>query len=379
MVTKNPRVYLDAATQPAMRTPCAQRLRVQGKDRRARAGGRRRARLTGCWTWCPGTTACRRRSAPRFAGLRLVSLRKGEYLFRMGARSPGWYGVVDGLVKWSSPGIDGKTLSLAGFSTGSWFGEATMLRAAPFDYEVVALRPSRVVILPRDICERLWNHSIAFTQALMMHLAQRVDWLMASYSGNVLLDVDTMVARAVAAQLAAESHSGTNGRLKISQEEIASLCGVSRQRCNAALTRLARDGVLQTRYGGLTILDSEALHEHAKLGRRRARARAGRLSGRLRRSRRAYRPVAGCASGPWPSGAAALQAGGAGSSGGWSSRQMCQADVIVMPPTLIVMFSRASTVAPSRVEITKRMARCFSASRMRPIARPSATSPVRPG
>ncbi|WZB63386.1 Crp/Fnr family transcriptional regulator [Achromobacter xylosoxidans] len=199
------------------------------------------------------------------AGLRLVSLRKGEYLFRMGARSPGWYGVVDGLVKWSSPGIDGKTLSLAGFSTGSWFGEATMLRAAPFDYEVVALRQSRVVILPRDICERLWNHNIAFTQALMMHLAQRVDWLMASYSGNVLLDVDTMVARAVAAQLAAESHSGTNGRLKISQEEIASLCGVSRQRCNAALTRLARDGVLQTRYGGLTILDSEALHEHAKL------------------------------------------------------------------------------------------------------------------
>ena len=37
----------------------------------------------------------------------------------------------------------------------------------------------------------------------MMHMARRVDWLMASYSGNVLLDVDTMVARAVAAQLAA--------------------------------------------------------------------------------------------------------------------------------------------------------------------------------
>ena len=65
---------------------------------------------------------------------------------------------------------------------------------------------------------------------------------MASYCGNVLLDVDTMVARAVAAQLAAESHSDTGGRLKISQEEIASLCGVSRQRCNAALTRLARAG-----------------------------------------------------------------------------------------------------------------------------------------
>jgi CRP/FNR family cyclic AMP-dependent transcriptional regulator len=75
------------------------------------------------------------------------------------------------------------------------------------------------------------------------------------------------VARAVAAQLDAEAHSGTNGRLRISQEEIASLCGVSRQRCNTALVTLARAGVLQTHYGGLTVLDRDALYRHAKLNR----------------------------------------------------------------------------------------------------------------
>ncbi|UIP21619.1 Crp/Fnr family transcriptional regulator [Achromobacter deleyi] len=197
--------------------------------------------------------------------LRTVALAAGEYLFRTGSRSPGWYGVVEGLVKWSSPGTDGRTLSLAGFSTGSWFGEATMIRRERFEYEVVALRPSRIVILPRDTCERLWNNNIEFTKALMTHLAQRVNWLMGCYTGNVLLDVDTTVARAVAAQLDAELHSGTNGRLKISQEEIASLCGVSRQRCNTAMTRLARAGVLQTHYGGLTVLDRQALYQHAKL------------------------------------------------------------------------------------------------------------------
>ncbi|WMD19981.1 Crp/Fnr family transcriptional regulator [Achromobacter seleniivolatilans] len=200
--------------------------------------------------------------------LRMVSLAAGEYLFRAGSRSPGWYGMVEGLVKWTSRGVDGRSLSLAGFSTGSWFGEATMIRREPFEYEVVALRPSRVVILPRDTCERLWNNNIEFTKALMAHLAQRVDWLMASYTGNVLLDVDTTVARAVAAQVDAEQHSGTNGRLKISQEEIASLCGVSRQRCNAALTQLARAGVLQTHYGGMTILDRDALYKFAKINRK---------------------------------------------------------------------------------------------------------------
>ena len=201
------------------------------------------------------------------AELRVVSLQAGERLFREGSKSLGWYGVVDGLVKWSSRGSDGKSLSLAGFSTGSWFGEATMIRREPFEYEVVALRPSQVAILPRDTCERLWNNNIEFTKALMMHLAQRVNWLMASYTGNVLLDVDTTVARAVAAQLNAEQHSGTNGRLKISQEEIASLCGVSRQRCNTALTRLAREGILRTHYGGMTILDREGLYRCAKLNR----------------------------------------------------------------------------------------------------------------
>ncbi|MCY1196288.1 Cyclic nucleotide-binding domain protein [compost metagenome] len=202
------------------------------------------------------------------AELRTVALATGEYLFRAGSRSLGWYGVVEGLVKWSSRGTDGRSLSLAGFSTGSWFGEATMIRRERFEYEVVALRPSRIVILPRDTCERLWNNNIEFTKALMMHLAQRVDWLMASYTGNVLLDVDTTVARAVAAQFDAERHSGTNGRLKISQEEIAGLCGVSRQRCNAALTKLARAGVLQTHYGGLTILDRDELYRQAKISRK---------------------------------------------------------------------------------------------------------------
>lgn len=197
--------------------------------------------------------------------LRTVNLATGEYLFRVGVRSPGWYGVVDGLVKWSCRGADGKTLSLAGFSTGSWFGEATMIRGARYEYEVIALRPSRLVMLPRETCERLWNHNIAFTKALMTHLAERVNWLMGSYTGNVLLDVDTTVARAVLAQANATRHSVTPGRLKLTQEEIASLCGVSRQRCNAALARLARAGVLRTHYGGMTILDMDTLYACAKI------------------------------------------------------------------------------------------------------------------
>lgn len=254
-----------------MRGSPAGSANAQATDNESPAGKRRPAtcpvdRMLDVVPWYKGLPALER-SVVR-SELRTVSLAAGEYLFRSGSRSPGWYGVVAGLVKWSSRGPDGRSLSLAGFSTGSWFGEATMIRREQFEYEVVALRPSQIVILPRDTCERLWNNNIEFTKVLMMHLAQRVNWLMACYTGNVLLDVDTTVARAVAAQCDAEQHSGFDGRLKISQEEIAALCGVSRQRCNATLTRLAREGVLRTHYGGLTVLDAEALYRFAKISRK---------------------------------------------------------------------------------------------------------------
>lgn len=199
------------------------------------------------------------------ADLRVLTVGTGGYLFRAGASSPGWLGVIEGLVKWSSSGADGRSLSIAGFGAGSWFGEATMIRRRPFEYDVVALRPSRLVVLPRDTCERLWNSNIEFTKALMKHLAQRVDWLMGSYTANLRMDVDNSVARAIAAQFDSDLHSGTQRNLRLSQEEIASLCGISRQRCNAALTRLARAGLLVTHYGGLTVIDMEELCRLAKI------------------------------------------------------------------------------------------------------------------
>jgi CRP/FNR family cyclic AMP-dependent transcriptional regulator len=197
------------------------------------------------------------------AELRTLTLRAGEYLFQPGASSRGWYGVVDGMVKWSARGADGRSLSIAGLGAGNWFGEAAMVCHANFEYEVIALRTTRIVILPRETCERLWNNNIEFTKALMNHLAQRVNWLMGRYTGNVLLDVDTTVAQMILAQLAADQSASENGRLRISQEEIACLCGISRQRCNAAIVRLVRMGILTTHYGGLTVTDIGGLRRLA--------------------------------------------------------------------------------------------------------------------
>ena len=71
----------------------------------------------------------------------------------MPARPPPvhWYGAIEGLLKWTVPSGDGRSVTLGGLSAGSWFGEGTLLRGTPRTADVIALRPSRVAVtIPRQ-------------------------------------------------------------------------------------------------------------------------------------------------------------------------------------------------------------------------------------
>jgi CRP/FNR family cyclic AMP-dependent transcriptional regulator len=82
---------------------------------------------------------------------------------------------------------------------------------------------------------------------------------MGSYAAHRLLDADSQVARALAGLFHPWLHPGSEPHLQTSQEEIANLSGVSRQRCNAALNRLKEAGFLRIEYGGITVIDLEGL------------------------------------------------------------------------------------------------------------------------
>jgi CRP/FNR family transcriptional regulator, cyclic AMP receptor protein len=72
----------------------------------------------------------------------------GESLGHQDETQHHWYGVLEGLLKWSINARDGRTVTLGGQSVGSWFGEGTLLRQRPRHAELVALRHGRVAMLP---------------------------------------------------------------------------------------------------------------------------------------------------------------------------------------------------------------------------------------
>ena len=72
-------------------------------------------------------------------------------------------------------------------------------------------------------------------------------------------DADARVARSLAALFNPVLYPGVGEILRITQQELAYLVGLSRQRVNEALTTLQAQGVIRVEYGGLRVLAPEAL------------------------------------------------------------------------------------------------------------------------
>jgi CRP/FNR family cyclic AMP-dependent transcriptional regulator len=70
-------------------------------------------------------------------------------------------------------------------------------------------------------------------------------------------------------------YPGVGEVLRITQQEMAYLVGLSRQRVNEALSALQARGFIRIEYGGLRVLDLEALRSSVFAGENAVRQQAG--------------------------------------------------------------------------------------------------------
>jgi CRP/FNR family cyclic AMP-dependent transcriptional regulator len=183
----------------------------------------------------------------------------GDYLCRIGRPVTYWFGVVEGLLKMSSDNAQGQTMTFAGLPPGGWFGEGTVLKREAYRYNIQALRKSIVAGLPADTFHWLLDHSIAFNRFVMNQLNERLGQFIAAREIDRMNSPDLRVARSLAALFNPVLFPGGGEVLRITQQELAYLVGLSRQRVNEALTSLQAQGAIQVEYGGLRILDLAAL------------------------------------------------------------------------------------------------------------------------
>jgi CRP-like cAMP-binding protein len=183
----------------------------------------------------------------------------GDYVCRMGRAVTFWFGVIEGLLKMSTDSASGRTITYTGVPPGGWFGEGTVLKRESYRYNISALRTSVVAGLPVDTFHWLIDHSIGFNRFVMNQLNERLAQFIEAREIDRSTDPDVRVARNLAALFNPTLFPGVGEMLRITQQELAYLVGLSRQRVNVALNTLQDQGAIRIEYGGMRVLNLQAL------------------------------------------------------------------------------------------------------------------------
>ena len=180
--------------------------------------------------------------------LRRVNLRKGEILFRQGDEGISLYLILQGRIKISlSRQMDVVTLAILG--QGEFLGEMALLDGLPRSADAIALEDSYLYALNRkDFLSFLVNNEKA-VHAVLSSLSIRLrktDTLLAEMCFlNLSLRLVQKLVELVQ-QLPSDENNPNECTLKVSQQELGNILGVSRESINKELKHLRDKGIVST-------------------------------------------------------------------------------------------------------------------------------------
>lgn len=182
-----------------------------------------------------------------------------DLVARKGDLAQSWMGVAEGFVKATSVVRSGKVVMFSGLPVGAWFGEGSVIRRTIRQYDVIAMRASRVLHVPQATFRWLMDVNIDFNHYIIDHLNARLGQFMAMTETDRMRDPVVRVARAISGLYDPIIHPGLSPLLQLSQEELGELAGLTRQTANAAIKSLQTAGYVRAEYGGLLIMQLDAL------------------------------------------------------------------------------------------------------------------------
>lgn len=193
------------------------------------------------------------------AEVRERRIAKGSAICHAGSQVQYWKGVISGLVKMSVVSDSGRTSTLTGLPAGAWFGEGPVLRSDTWAFDGVAMRDTRIALVPKATFLWLLEESPAFNRFIIRQLNERLAQFTSIIEAERLELPEVRVARCLAWLFNPVLYPDVGARLDLTQQEIGYLTGVSRQRVNRALRLFEESGLVNVRYGSLHILDRERL------------------------------------------------------------------------------------------------------------------------
>jgi CRP/FNR family cyclic AMP-dependent transcriptional regulator len=188
------------------------------------------------------------------------SVSSGRTIFRKDDPGDGLYGVLAGNVAFAIGSRDGKDLILNALGPGEFFGEIALLDGGGRSATALARSDCRLLFIPRrEFLSFFAERSDAMMQIIALlcaRLRRSTDYI----ADSTFLGFSPRLAKQLIFMLG-EAVPAPHTALRISQAELASMLGVSRERVNRQLVAWANSGILDQRRGRVVVLDRRAL-EH---------------------------------------------------------------------------------------------------------------------
>lgn len=215
------------------------------------------------------------RRVPLFAGLRAEALdglaaqlrrrtfRRGTMIFHKDQAGDALYIIESGRVRIFLPAENGTELTVEVSGAGDVFGELALLDGRPRSASAEALEDTTALVLGR---EEFRSHLAASPQlavALIELLSMRLRHATEYAESLAHLDVHARLARTLLemAERYGVQRNGVEIAFDLTQADLATMVGATRERVNRALAAFRSQGLVELRGRKIALLDTDRLRQ----------------------------------------------------------------------------------------------------------------------
>lgn len=188
---------------------------------------------------------------------RLHRLADGERLFARGQAAEGLCCVLAGALRVGSLDAEGEPALLGFLEPYQWFGEISMIDGLPRTHDASAEGETELLLVPRpSLIAWLEGHPAHWRDVARLACAKL------RQAFEVLEDIQRLpleqrLMKRLWLQARGYGSRPARRRLRLPQDQLALMMGVSRQSVNKALQSLEAQGLIALRYGGIELLGED--------------------------------------------------------------------------------------------------------------------------
>lgn len=197
--------------------------------------------------------------------LYIKSYSKGEIIFKSNDPANKMYLIISGVIKISKIMSDAKEQILYIYNKNDFVGGHNILSHDKYEYNAQALKKTTVLTVSSDIVNNVLKHNNNFLLTLLSQSFERIRKAEDLIDRLSIINTEVKVAKLLknlAKQYGKKTKNGIITKFNITQEELGSLAGISRETMSRKLNQFEEDGILEiVSRGKILIYDLAKLDE----------------------------------------------------------------------------------------------------------------------